>query len=648
MEPPEVNLAISTLKNTSNAISEKSRYEASFILLEHGSNKATNFLKSIITTPDSPSLKSLFNAIGQYKKISQDLFNLLITQAPYIPKESQKSYRDSLLGCSKGGHQTLDALLDLIQNRELNTNEKISYINLLDLFEPKRKTASLLFELLSNQNEPVLITELAKKQFKILTGLDKSASDNSIKKWWRSNKNKSERAWKEIAVEELMTRIDLAEKETKKIKEEFEYFLRQIWPKLNQEDQLTLVKDLLAEDSENPKPPTIQIIALQRSSILLQDGRADEPLQKRIVDLIDSKNINVQFTAANLLPLIRFNGDADRISNSQSLQINSALRNIVLKAFRKRAPKQLMYLAIASLSDEPAAAEILFDLLKENKLSNNEIEIIKIKIGTIASELPSVAALQILSKVNISEKQIQEWLKSQNMDMRYKAAEALASIGDYKRLNSVASEIWGEPYYIDALSNSLKIESFEILLELFKSNLNKEKQSHLTDASIRFMSKISNETFKILISQMLPKFEKIKDSIAIPSHYTLVAKCIATRMLGDESGRKDELLINQTITCLRNANKSKEALAILQSRDSSLIDKLKDLEFQVALETREFDVAAALFNNPNKWIEAYNFMKNGTDLEKESANSLKTSILTRFEKQLDDQMLQKLQTEEKK
>ena len=78
------------------------------------------------------------------------------------------------------------------------------------------------------------------------------------------------------------------------------------------------------------------------------------------------------------------------------------------------------------------------------------------------------------------------------------------------------------------------------------------------------------------------------------------------------------------------------------------IDKLKDLEFQVALETREFDVAAALFNNPNKWIEAYNLMKNGTDLEKESANSLKTSILTRFEKQLDDQMLRKLQTEEKK
>ena len=471
MRPPEVDLAISTLENGSGAVSSKSRYDAAMILLEHESPNIINALANIIKDTKSPSLTPLLVAISNYKKINPELFKILLKQASQIPKESQGAYREALLGCADGGHKSLEGILLKVQDNNIPSQERVAYIQLLDLFESKKETASVLYNLYTNNNESQKLKENAEKQFKKITGLNPNTSRNALKKWWNINKNKTENAWRNIAAEDLQGKIKTIEEQARKLESAFEIFLRQVWPKLKNEDQLNLVKNLLTEDPNSPPLSAIQILALERSSILLQDGHADEKLQQKIVALIDSGDTNVQFAAAELLPLIRFKGDALKISNSEAILNNEKLRAKVLTALRKRAPKELANLAILGLGSELAAAEILAELLKEQKLNQEQYEKLEKKLGTIPSNIPSLAALQILAKIKISETQIQSWL-SENSDIRFNVADALASSGRHSELAALASNSWCEPFYIDALSNSIQLSSFNILIPRSKSTKN--------------------------------------------------------------------------------------------------------------------------------------------------------------------------------
>ena len=396
------------------------------------------------------------------------------------------------------------------------------------------------------------------------------------------------------------------------------------WPHLAEDFQHEQLPIVLT----NPIPE-LRVFGVERIAVLLRDGEATNEELQLVIEKLRDHDVSVRLAASKLLPEINVPGLPEYVANSLSTEANEEVINRELAYFRTH-PSPLAIPPTVQLFVQTKnidAAETLVALLSMYRVSDETTQKVLREVKKLrrTNANTSLITLEAMLGTERDKRTLARLLESTNESVRVAVAKGFASAGYAEPLIKYSSDKQLYDYLLVALQKDATINSFKLLMDLYKDS------NETWDLSaFEIATKLNTSDF-LRADDMLKRIERDDLRILILEHLWKSA--------GEKSRAAQKAIARRAVPLMVKNGNAVEALQLLDFFGDSLEEDLLVLRFNAAISASAWDAAADAVSDPNSWIAVW---ESSLQTDPTAAAVIAQQILMRFDDQLSYEQKEKL------
>lgn len=524
------------------------------------------------------------------------------------------------------GEQAIGRIIALATDRQLPVPQRLGAVRTLPAV-PSRETAAALMEIANpSRAEPEELRRAAFASLRRLSPVDHGTDFAAWTAWWQDARPKSREEWSAELHLRGLERVSALEREIDDLGRRYVAILRERYLELPLERQL----ERIPRDLDDTLPQA-RLFALDRIGVLLRDSvQIPETLRSKVIECLnDSLRPEVRRRAATLLaeldhpdlPTLL----ADRLSGEPNPQVAIAWLD-VLSTRPHAAALDPILLWLLREPTAAAAARTLWHLRLRLGIPETDLEAVQQAARDAWSAFPSppTARLAAILLPDDEASALDQVLRGENADLARAVAEGFAERGRIAPLLDLAAADAIYPFALRAATlQPPTVDAVRILLQLAP----KESQLPRWEDAVRSLVRRLDPALLIEVDDLLAAAPvaslALRDSI-------LAGVILAN---GDGQSLQTRLrLLQRLVPILIEQGLSLRAYEIVRTVGGTETDVIvAALRFETALLAGRFDEAAAINEDPARWLTV---LSDAVARDPQAAARLRTEVLRRFASQM--------------
>ncbi|MHC4220003.1 MAG: hypothetical protein ACYSU7_16285 [Planctomycetota bacterium] len=534
------------------------------------------------------------------------------------------------------GEPALNRVAVLARDQSEPPARRLGPIYALASFRSRDSAVQLMVMMDEQRNEPPEVVAATGASLERLTGLPYGSDASQWRRWWDKLKDEPIESWLRIMVMHLSTKtseleheIHQRDRESEAIAERLATALRDMFLMLSVEDQLARLPDLL-DDELAP----VRAFALGRVERRLRDSeRIPESVQQKLAErLTDStEQPTSRLLAARLLNDLNYQPTADMVAAVLAVEKDPEVARGYLEILARRSTPEALDLMLLWLDDSTAgeaAADATWAVILNGTLDRSDVPTVRRAARRAYQWRATPAHVRLLGAIGEDRdlELVVQQVEAGEPAMRRAAAEGLAFAGHRDPLLEHVRDEEVYPFAIRLVARGPNnIDTLRALAELAPPESHRQEWTQaVKEAADRLAPADLIEVDTILES--LPHVDRQlradvlarivglpPDTLTEEQLSALAARLVTLRIdLGDYQGAYD------VVTRNNGAMPSTPAL--------------RQLAFKAAVLSGHYDDAAAIDNDPRRWVLLYDEL---TAQRPQAAGAVGEEIQRRFPDKLE-------------